>query len=63
MAGGELMNPFPFLHDAWIGVDQAFVANLDGLLTQLATAQDSDTIRNVSVFDTGQCLSHSHCVL
>jgi hypothetical protein len=57
------MNPSLLLHDAWIGVDQAFVANLDGLLTQLATAQDSDTIRNVSVVNKSQCISHSHCVL
>ncbi|KAI8344311.1 armadillo-type protein [Chlamydoabsidia padenii] len=41
---------------------EAFVANLDGLLTQLATAQDSDTIRNATSTLNAQVYSSADCV-
>ncbi|KAI8097132.1 armadillo-type protein [Halteromyces radiatus] len=41
---------------------EAFVANLDELLTKLATAQDSDTIRNATSTLNSQVYSSADCV-
>ncbi|CAO3652130.1 unnamed protein product [Cunninghamella blakesleeana] len=41
---------------------EAFVANLDELLTKLATAQDSDTIRNATSTLNSQFYSSANCI-